>query len=212
MAKLATKCQLLPRECDDVTEAKLVPQVMGQFSVVSEDCEIGEGSQIWNLVYIARNVKIGSRVTIGSLAHISEGAVIGDRTQIEGSVHISRYSIVGNDCFIGPNVVLTSDPFPPVRRKTGVAAWASPVVEDDVVIGSNAVIRAGITIGCRSVVGMGAVVVRDVPPESVVIGSPARVVYTRAEYDRKQLEWVQEVEDLAGDIPAPVIAAMMSRQ
>jgi acetyltransferase-like isoleucine patch superfamily enzyme len=197
-----------------VSQDKQITQVRGQFSIVSEDCEIGDGSCIWNFVYIAKGVKIGAGVTIGSMAHISDGSVIGDRTQVEGSAHISRYSVIGKDCFIGPNATLTSDPFPPVRRSTGVAAWASPVLEDGVIIGANAVIRAGVTIGHRSVVGMGAVVVKDVPPESVVVGSPARFVYPRSEYDRKQEDWARAAGDSAlsriGRL-GPGIFAMLAR-
>jgi acetyltransferase-like isoleucine patch superfamily enzyme len=177
-----------------MSEPRRRRQVQGQFSVVSDDCEIGKGALIWNLVYIGKGVKIGAGVSIGSLVHISDSAVIGDGTLIEGSVHISRYSVIGKDCFIGPNAALTSDPFPPVRRKTGVAAWAGPVLEDNVIVGANAVVRAGVRIGHGSVIGMGAVVLKDVPPEVVVVGSPARIIYTRADYNRRQREWVEATE------------------
>jgi maltose O-acetyltransferase len=50
------------------------------------------------------------------------------------------------------------------------------VIEDDVWIGANAIILKGVTIGARSIVGAGAVVSRDVPPDCVVAGNPARVV------------------------------------
>jgi acetyltransferase-like isoleucine patch superfamily enzyme len=175
------------------------PQVRGQFSVVSGDCEIGDGAVIWNLVYVGKGVKIGAGVTIGSLAHISDSVIIGDGTLVEGSAHISRYSVIGKDCFIGPNAMLTSDPFPPVRRKTGITAWAGPIVEDDVIIGANAVVRAGVRIGQGAVIGMGAVVTKDVPPQVVVAGSPARVVYTRADYDRRQLEWAASAQGASDD-------------
>ena len=57
------------------------------------------------------------------------------------------------------------------------------------IIGARAVIKAGITIGKNSVVAMGSVVERDVPEDSVVMGSPATIRRTRKEYDKKQKEW-----------------------
>jgi len=62
-------------------------------------------------------------------------------------------------------------------------------IEDGAVIGGGSVIKAGVTVGKNSVVAMGAVVTKDVPPGVVVLGVPARVVYTRKEYDSKRLRW-----------------------
>ncbi|MGI0069430.1 MAG: acyltransferase, partial [Nitrosopumilaceae archaeon] len=57
------------------------------------------------------------------------------------------------------------------------------------IIGSRAVIKAGVTIGENSVVAMGAVVTKDVPPNTLVMGTPAKVKYSREEYDKKRKEW-----------------------
>jgi len=78
---------------------------------------------------------------------------------------------------------LTNDPFPMCDKMVGVT------IEDNAIINARAVIKAGVTIGKNSVVAMGAVVTRDVPENSVVIGSPATIRYTREEYDKKQREW-----------------------
>ena len=63
------------------------------------------------------------------------------------------------------------------------------IIEDNAIIGSRAVIKAGVTIGKNSVVGMGAVVTKNVPPDTVVTGVPAKTKYSRSEYDKKQAEW-----------------------
>jgi len=65
------------------------------------------------------------------------------------------------------------------------------IIEDGAIIGARAVIKAGVTVGKNSVVAMGAVVTKDVPPDSVVIGVPAKVKYTREEYDKKQKDWLE---------------------
>ena len=62
-------------------------------------------------------------------------------------------------------------------------------IEDNAIIGSKAVIKAGVTIGKNSVVAMGAVVTKDVPADMVVAGIPAKLKYSREEYNKKQSEW-----------------------
>jgi acetyltransferase-like isoleucine patch superfamily enzyme len=63
-------------------------------------------------------------------------------------------------------------------------------IKDNAIIGSRAVIKAGVTIGKNSVVAMGAVVTKDVPENTLVAGVPAKVKYSREEYDKKQKEWI----------------------
>jgi acetyltransferase-like isoleucine patch superfamily enzyme len=62
-------------------------------------------------------------------------------------------------------------------------------IKDGAVIGSRAVIKAGVTIGKNSIVAMGAVVTKDVPDNTVVAGVPAKAIYSREEYDKKQKKW-----------------------
>jgi acetyltransferase-like isoleucine patch superfamily enzyme len=66
------------------------------------------------------------------------------------------------------------------------------IVEEGAIIGSRAVLRPGIIVGKDSVVAMAAVVTKDVPESTVVMGHPARVKYSRTEYNRKQAEWLSE--------------------
>jgi maltose O-acetyltransferase len=65
-------------------------------------------------------------------------------------------------------------------------------VEDDAIICAGSVLRPGITIGARSVIGMGSIVTKDVPRESVVFGNPAMEKYTREIYQQKKAEWEKE--------------------
>ncbi|MCP8320284.1 MAG: N-acetyltransferase, partial [archaeon] len=63
------------------------------------------------------------------------------------------------------------------------------IVEDRAVIGAGSVIKAGVRIGKNSVVAMGSVVTKDVLPDTVVMGTPAKPVYSRNEYDKKREDW-----------------------
>ncbi len=102
---------------------------------------------------------------------------------IEGLVYIPPLARIGKNVFIGPAAALTNDPYPPSKKLVGVT------IEDDAIIGARAVIKAGVTIGKNSVVAMGAVVIKDVPENSVVVGNPSKEKFSREEYDKKQKNW-----------------------
>ncbi len=152
---------------------------------ISEKAKIGQNTAIWHFTYIGDNVEIGDNVKIGSLVHIDYDVKIGDNTKIEGSAYIPPLSRIGKGVFIGPAAVLTNDPYPMCDKMVGVT------IEDNAIIGSRAVIKAGVTVGKNSVVAMGAVVTRDVPDNTVVIGVPATIRYSREEYDKKQKQWLE---------------------
>jgi acetyltransferase-like isoleucine patch superfamily enzyme len=150
---------------------------------ISEKAKIGENVQIWHFSYVGDNAEIGDNVSIGSLAHVDYDVKIGENTRIEGQVYIPPLSRIGKNAFIGPAAVLTNDPYPMCEKMIGVT------IEDGAIIGARAVIKAGVTVGKNSVVAMGAIVTRDIPENSVVMGSPASIRYTREEYDKKQRQW-----------------------
>ena len=150
---------------------------------ISEKAKIGDNVKIWHFAYVGENTEIGDNVKIGSLAHVDYDVKIGSNTMIEGLVYIPPLSRIGKNVFIGPSASLTNDPFPPSEKLIGVT------INDNAIIGSRAVIKAGVTVGENSVVAMGAVVTKDVPPNTVVVGVPAKEMYSREEYNKKQLDW-----------------------
>jgi UDP-2-acetamido-3-amino-2,3-dideoxy-glucuronate N-acetyltransferase len=150
---------------------------------ISETAKIGKNVKVWHFSYIGNNSEIGDNVSIGSLVHIDYNVKIGDNTRIEGSVYIPPLTKIGKNVFIGPCAAFTNDPYPMSPKMTGV------VVEDGAIIGGRAVFKAGVTIGKNSVIAMGAVVTKDVPPNVVVMGHPATIRYSREEYDLKKKQW-----------------------
>ncbi|HYY86889.1 MAG TPA: acyltransferase [Nitrososphaeraceae archaeon] len=150
---------------------------------ISETAKIGKNVKVWHFSYIGNNTEIGDNVSIGSLVHIDYNVKIGDNTRIEGSVYIPPLTTIGKNVFIGPCAAFTNDPYPMSPKMTGV------VVEDGAIIGGRAVFKAGITIGKNSVIAMGSVVTKDVPPNVVVMGHPATIRYSREEYDLKKNKW-----------------------
>lgn len=123
-------------------------------------------------------VEIGDRAVIMMGAILNIGAVVGADTMIDMGAVLGGRAIVGSRCHIGAGAVLAGVVEPPS---------ATPVVvEDDVLIGANAVVIEGVRIGKGAVVAAGAVVTADVPPGAVVAGMPAKVIKQRdAKTDQK---------------------------
>ncbi|HUI23220.1 MAG TPA: acyltransferase [Nitrososphaerales archaeon] len=157
--------------------------MVGITNFISPEAKLGKNVRVWNFAYVGAKSVVGDNVKIGSLAHVDYDVRIGDGTKIEGLVYIPPLSRIGKNVFIGPAAVLTNDPYPPSKKMIGVT------IEDNAVIGARAVIRAGVRVGRGAVVAMGAVVTKDVPPGKVVMGVPARVKYTRKEFDAKMRAW-----------------------
>ncbi|MDN7241417.1 2,3,4,5-tetrahydropyridine-2,6-dicarboxylate N-acetyltransferase [Planococcus sp. N028] len=138
--------------------------------------------------FIRENVEIGNNCIIMMGAVINIGAVIGDGTMIDMGVVLGGRATVGKNCHIGAGAVLAGVIEP---------ASATPViVEDDVMIGANAVVLEGVRIGKGAVVAAGAIVIEDVPENSVVGGTPARVLKLMDEKTRSKTEIKHELRQL----------------
>ncbi|GAB6087003.1 2,3,4,5-tetrahydropyridine-2,6-dicarboxylate N-acetyltransferase [Alkaliphilus crotonatoxidans] len=137
---------------------------------------------------IREQVEIGNNAVIMMGAVINIGAVIGEGTMIDMNAVIGGRGIIGKNCHIGAGTVVAGVIEPPS---------ATPViVEDDVVVGANAVILEGVKIGKGSVVAAGAVVIEDVPPNVVVAGTPARVIKTIDDKTKSKTEIVQVLRNI----------------
>ena len=112
----------------------------------------------------------GYRTTIGARTFINVNAVILDVGEVR----------IGEDCQIGPNVqILTpTHPLDPEQRRNRWEGARPITIEDNVWLGGGVIVLPGVTIGRDAVVGAGAVVTRDVPRRTVVVGNPARVIRT----------------------------------
>ena len=117
---------------------------------------------------IREKVEIGEGAVIMMGAIINIGAVVGPGTMIDMGAVLGGRATVGSRCHIGAGAVLAGVVEP--------ASAVPVVVEDDVLVGANAVVIEGVHIGKGAVVAAGAVVVEDVPENAVVAGCPARVI------------------------------------
>ena len=143
------------------------------------NCRIEPGA------FIRDMVDIGDNCIIMMGAVINIGVVIGKGTMIDMNVVLGGRAIIGKNCHIGAGAVIAGVIEPPS---------ADPVVvEDNVLIGANAVVLEGVRIGKGSVVAAGSVVTKDVEPNSVVVGSPAKVI---KKVDNKTKAKTQLMEEL----------------
>lgn len=132
------------------------------------------GDRVW--VEAPLQVSYGDNVTFGDDVFVNVGFTLVDDVEVT----------IGSRVMIAPNVTITvtGHPVHPELR-AGMAQFSAPVViEDDVWLGAHVVVLPGVTIGAGSIVGAGSVVTKDVPPNVVVGGVPARVLRSITDEDR----------------------------
>lgn len=139
--------------------------------------------------------ELGEYSTIEDFCTINNGVghvIIGKETRIGMSNVIIGPVTIGNCVIIAQNVVMSGlnhsyeDIDVPISKQKEITALIN--VEDECWIGANAVITAGVTIGKHSVVAGGSVVTKSIPPYSVVVGNPARVI---KQYDFEKKQWIR---------------------
>jgi acetyltransferase-like isoleucine patch superfamily enzyme len=146
-----------------------------------ESEHIGPGTRIWAFVHVLPGAVIGAGCNICDHSYIDEDVVIGDRVTIKGQVAVIDGMRIGDDVFIGPNASFTNDSFPRSRQPFHCEAI---VIGRGASIGSGAILLPGVSVGEGAMVGAGAVVTKDVPPFTVVVGNPARVVRAVTDAER----------------------------
>lgn len=137
---------------------------------------------------IRDQVEIGDGAVIMMGASINIGSVVGEGTMIDMNVVLGGRATVGKNCHIGAGSVLAGVIEPPSAQPV--------VIEDDVVVGANAVILEGVTVGKGAVVAAGAIVTQDVPALTVVAGTPAKVIKEIDEQTKSKTEIKQELRKL----------------
>lgn len=144
-------------------------------SYIDENVEIGKGTKIWHFSHVLKNTKIGNNCTIGQNVMIGPNIRVGNNVKIQNNVSVYEGVTLEDDVFCGPSCVFTNVLRPrscyPHRDQ-----YAKTVIGKGVTIGANSTILCGIKIGEYAFIGAGAVVTKNIPPYSLALGVPAKIV------------------------------------
>lgn len=150
---------------------------------IGKDVRLGHDVRIFHPELVnLYGCSVGDETKIGTFVEIQGGAEIGRRCKISSHSFICEGVTIEDEVFVGHGVMFTNDRFPRATNLDGELQGAADWnVEPTRVcrrasIGSNATILCGITIGEGATIGAGSVVTRDVPPNAVVAGVPARII------------------------------------
>ena len=138
-----------------------------------ESQNIGNGTHIWAFSHILPGAKIGGDCNICDHTFVENDVEVGNRVTIKCGVQLWDGVTLEDDVFVGPNATFTNDLRP--RSKQPPPNFSRTLVRKGASIGANATILPGITIGINAMVGAGAVVTKNVPPNAIVAGNPARI-------------------------------------
>lgn len=153
-------------------------------AVIDEGCEIGEDVRIWHFSHIMPDCKLGRGCNIGQNVVVSPGVELGENVKVQNNVSIYTGVVCEDDVFLGPSMVFTNITNPRsavVRREQYVKTF----VRRGATIGANATIVCGNEIGEFALIGAGAVVTKDVPAYSLLVGNPAVQIGWVSEYGHR---------------------------
>jgi maltose O-acetyltransferase len=151
-----------------VTRLPLSVRLWGRAFVINNgEIELGERVRI-----------IGKTVPVELVAHHGARLTIGDGSFLNYGSSISAHSSVtiGDNCLIGNYVNVMDSDYHDLIERDRPGPSAPIIIEDDVWLGTRAIVLKGVRIGKGSAVGAGSVVTRDIPPNSLAFGVPAKVI------------------------------------
>ena len=165
-----------------IYKENFIPTTIGSHSVIRTgtiiytDVATGEHFQTGHNVLVRGETTIGDHVGLGTNTIIDGHVNIGSFVKIESSCYIPTHVTIGNRVFLGPGVTITNDRFPlKMRDAYKIEGPEKTIIEDLVTIGGAVTLCPGVRIGRGSFIAAGAVVTKDVPEMSLVVGVPGKV-------------------------------------
>lgn len=149
------------------------------FQRIAPDVKLGQRVRIFAFTNLY-GCEIGDDTKIGAYVEVQKGARIGKRCKISSHSFVCEGVAIEDEVFVGHNVTFINDRFPRATNTDGSqqtdADWTCipTTVKRGASVGSGSTILCGVVIGERAIVGAGSVVTKDVPPDTVVAGNPAR--------------------------------------
>jgi acetyltransferase-like isoleucine patch superfamily enzyme len=159
----------------------LPPAELGDGTIVSTGAVVFAGTRIGARAIVGdqscirERVELGDDVVVGRGVLVENDTTIGARTKLQAGAYVTAYSTLEDDVFVAPCVVTTNDNLMG-RTERRHELIAGPTIRRGARVGGGAILCPGVEIGEEAFVGAGAVVTKDVPPRTVVVGNPARVL------------------------------------
>ena len=155
-------------------------------SYVDKKAIIGKRTKIWHFSHVQSNAIIGENCVLGQNVNISNNVKIGNNVKIQNNVSVYEGVELEDYVFCGPSMVFTNvklprSEFPQNESKN----YLRTHVKRSASIGANATIVCGVTIGEYALIGSCAVVTKDVPPFTLVVGNPAKIICEVDKYGNK---------------------------
>ncbi len=153
---------------------------------ISSDVKIGHDVQIHAFVNLYGCI-IGDETKVGTFVEIQKGVMIGQRCKISSHTFICEGVTIESEVFIGHGVTFINDRYPKATTTKGdlqgEADWncQHTLIKRRASIGSGSTLLGGVVVGENAIVGAGSMVCRDVPPNAIVAGNPARIINYLAE-------------------------------
>ena len=148
---------------------------------IAPDVKLGEGVKIYGYVNLY-GCDVGENTKLGCFVEIQKNAKIGKNCKISSHSFICEGVTIEDNVFVGHNVTFINDLFPRATTEGGGLQteedWAvvPTLVKRGASLGSSSTLLCGITVGENAIVGAGSVVTKDVPPNTIVAGNPARTI------------------------------------
>jgi acetyltransferase-like isoleucine patch superfamily enzyme len=148
---------------------------------ISADVKLGKDVRLSSFINLY-GCTIGDETKIGAFVEIQKNANIGNRCKISSHTFICEGVVIEDNVFIGHGVMFTNDSYPRATAANGElqteADWKvePTVIKKGASVGSGATILCNISVGENAIVGAGSVVTKDVPPNAIVAGNPARLL------------------------------------
>lgn len=151
-------------------------------ALIESGVDIGARTAVWDHVHVRAPAQIGHDCILGEKTYVAYGVTIGSFVKINAQVYLCNGVRIEDGVMVAAGVIFTNDRYPRAFGRDGSLATSEPtndtlatVVRRGSTIGAGALIGPGLEIGAFAMVGMGAVVVRDVPAHGLVYGNPARL-------------------------------------
>ena len=153
---------------------------MDSFNCIAPDVKLGQGVKLSKFINLY-GCEVGDDTKIGAFVEIQKNAKVGKCCKISSHTFICEGVTIEDNVFIGHSVTFINDSYPRATTNGSLQTEADWKVERTVIkkgasIGSGTTILANLTVGENAIVGAGSVVTKDVPANSIVAGSPAKIL------------------------------------